>query len=715
MGDAHESEDAHVPSGPHQKRLKGQKGQKGQKGRGWRGHTPKQRSTHPSASVSFRPLVRGSTAHFTPSPPRVYTLKSYQKELVAKAMSHEGASLVSLPTGTGKTFVAAEWIHRRMERVYQQCDTQTDIPSRPTPSRVAWFLVPTEALAQQQASALRDYYLCTGGYSVCHLQHMGDGPHLESVLAAHDVVVCTAGTLCNILSLPRYRQVCVSLPQCIGVVFDEVHQLRGQSDMALIAEALAAEASPSPVLGLSATPAVSFSADATRVSIQTLTQSLRARVLVCEEGESAEELASVSQSVSITRVYPSCPLMPYEHVHMREGLPALQYLSTLPPLIPESDTGTLVSVVRALRDLRSAVTSLFPQICMSIMQHSVSRVCIGTTNGTQSTDTETGREVGSSVVAASSLLGEGQLLYFCETQVEALLASCCFNALGITSSYIVGKAPRRSFTALSSALGLPPQSTASVLDRLQSGVLRVLCSTPVGREGIDVQSLTRVVLPCQVQHPEHWQQAIGRARQRNSQVYVMVNRDTDNVSLAVQSLTDMSQHILSIGRQGELGHDRDNTNPKSCGSPNSDPAVRIGTKVVELNPRTVSQCVNEMVGKAPGLFPGVTRSKDCVGHAEQSSTQPPLWRVTACICGCEGEGVAPRKAAASNHALVDALVNALDAGCIPREVAHLDMPQGHTEEGEQESAAEAGGPSSPDAFGDGRFDLNDLLTHLPFP
>ena len=76
-------------------------------------------------------------------------LREYQKNVV-DAIGEENA-IVKMPTGSGKTFVAAEFVLRGL----QKSRNTTVIQSRE--NTAALFLVPTCDLASQQQKALRKW------------------------------------------------------------------------------------------------------------------------------------------------------------------------------------------------------------------------------------------------------------------------------------------------------------------------------------------------------------------------------------------------------------------------------------------------------------------------------------------------------------------------------------------------------------------------------
>ena len=150
-------------------------------------------------------------------PPKRRPLRQYQLELCDKATNNDQNSIIYLPTGTGKTFVAIEIVHRLMSKAAT--------PGLKKRKPLAIFLVDRTTLVFQQAEAFDEQYKPTiPGMKNCG-RYVGDMDrfkgkwHIE--FATHEVMCFTAGLFRNLL-----ENKVVSLQDVTVLVFDEAHHVR---------------------------------------------------------------------------------------------------------------------------------------------------------------------------------------------------------------------------------------------------------------------------------------------------------------------------------------------------------------------------------------------------------------------------------------------------------------------------------------------------------
>lgn len=98
----------------------------------------------------------------------LFELRKYQKDAVDKIGRHN--AIIKMPTGSGKTFVASEFIRRGLTNAKKFDDDATTVTARTTGSGsvhtkssnsvcelAALFLVPTCDLAEQQCRAIQAF------------------------------------------------------------------------------------------------------------------------------------------------------------------------------------------------------------------------------------------------------------------------------------------------------------------------------------------------------------------------------------------------------------------------------------------------------------------------------------------------------------------------------------------------------------------------------
>lgn len=199
-------------------------------------------------------------------------LRPYQERIAAAAV--ERNTLVVLPTGAGKTLIAATVIQRI-------CGPFSSYSENKDPS--ALFLVPTRLLVQQQAKALRE------SIPFAHVAEFTGGIEMP---AKFDVLVSTPKAF-------QVRQLRASSPGSARldwmtwkvIVFDEVHHVLKEHPYRRLA--LSLRSSPLPiwqtprVVGLTASYTYAVGAAAVKKTLKTLCEEMR---FECLEAADLKEL-----------------------------------------------------------------------------------------------------------------------------------------------------------------------------------------------------------------------------------------------------------------------------------------------------------------------------------------------------------------------------------------------------------------------------------------
>eukprot|EP00899_Mesostigma_viride_P026423 jgi/Mesvir1/6966/Mv09111-RA.1 len=183
--------------------------------------------------------------------------RGYQIELLLQSLRRN--TLIFLPTGAGKTLVAAMLL-KRMRQL--------------NPGKKALFIVHRVPLVYQQGAYIRQQ---TG---LCVTELCGEMmlPRATSTarIAACDVLVATAGLVLNLLA-----DGCLDLGECSAAVFDEAHNARGDHAYASI---LSKYYHPCPeharpvLLALSASPAGEATLARTEARLRQMCQLYQCRV-----------------------------------------------------------------------------------------------------------------------------------------------------------------------------------------------------------------------------------------------------------------------------------------------------------------------------------------------------------------------------------------------------------------------------------------------------
>ena len=197
--------------------------------------------------------IRRVKAVPTKSRQRRINLRSYQKELVRRVKDRT-RSIVVLPTGTGKTFIAAEVIYERLKKMED---------------KISIFLCTTNPLRMQQENELREYISSQHDYDknirVASLVSEATNQHaLENTNNA--LYVMTAGGFDNVVATEKL------LNHIDLIVLDEIHHLECNNKKHPYNK-IVKTWHDVDLLGLTATPAASITDNSTRKRFESLLKS----------------------------------------------------------------------------------------------------------------------------------------------------------------------------------------------------------------------------------------------------------------------------------------------------------------------------------------------------------------------------------------------------------------------------------------------------------
>ena len=183
----------------------------------------------------------------TTSEPRSINLRSYQKELVRRAKDR-ARSIIVLPTGTGKTFVAAEVMYQRLKKMED---------------KICIFLSTTIPLQMQQTYELREY-ISSRNKRIDVKPLASDATNQHALLRSKNTVyVMTAGGFNNVVTTEEL------LNHIVLLVADEIHHLECNNKKHYYNK-IVEKWHRVDRLGLTATPAASITDDSTSKKFDSL-------------------------------------------------------------------------------------------------------------------------------------------------------------------------------------------------------------------------------------------------------------------------------------------------------------------------------------------------------------------------------------------------------------------------------------------------------------
>ena len=189
----------------------------------------------PSSAVSHRrhPINPSTAGTFVY--PSHFPDRSYQREIVETAFMHN--TLVCLPTGLGKTLIAAVVMYNFY---------------RWFPGGQIVFVAPTRPLVLQQRDACCDSMGIDEAHTVvCVGNASGDASDRKSLWSSADVRVIFATPQCVVSDLHKGH---VSLERITLFIMDECHKAKGKYAYVEMVRALRAAGHDHRIIGLSATP-----------------------------------------------------------------------------------------------------------------------------------------------------------------------------------------------------------------------------------------------------------------------------------------------------------------------------------------------------------------------------------------------------------------------------------------------------------------------------
>ena len=195
--------------------------------------------TSPVATTPTKEDITSSEAKPISLLPPSEGIRAYQRELAQPGLDGENY-IICAPTGSGKTLVAAMIISEHLKKGQEIGE-----------ERKVLFLVKTQQLAHQQKDQLEKY---VRGARTAKVLGEGDQMLIAPILPTMDLIVCTAGKICNELKNKK-----VFISQFSLLVVDECHHTVGSDQYSevlefYLVEKFRATAKIPQVIGLTASP-----------------------------------------------------------------------------------------------------------------------------------------------------------------------------------------------------------------------------------------------------------------------------------------------------------------------------------------------------------------------------------------------------------------------------------------------------------------------------
>lgn len=222
-------------------------------------------------------------------------LRPYQKKVV-DAIGNENA-IVKMPTGSGKTFVAAEFVLRDLNKSTQSDTSSSTDASNERTGTAALFLVPTCDLVSQQKRALKAWI---GDYNV---EEYFGGKTVPT--AKFDVLVSTPQAFLT-LQQTETKKKWFSWSNYSAVVFDECHHVLKDHPYRIIAHSIKAwvksQKQRVQVVGLSASLTYAVEHRAVEEALANLCHDLSITKMISPTEEELKKSGYVPQDDSIETI-----------------------------------------------------------------------------------------------------------------------------------------------------------------------------------------------------------------------------------------------------------------------------------------------------------------------------------------------------------------------------------------------------------------------------
>mmetsp|Transcript_132466 Transcript_132466/g.264346 ORF Transcript_132466/g.264346 Transcript_132466/m.264346 type:complete len:661 (-) Transcript_132466:104-2086(-) len=276
----------------------------------------------------------------------IVSLRGYQRRICDEVQGR--SALVVLPTGSGKTLVAAEAIRRHLE------EGMTGEGKAPK----VLFLVPACFLVQQQSACLQTWL----GHNRVVAQHMGG---LEFPRTAFNVLVSTP---------EAFRLAQLKWPELLAwesglsmVVFDEVHHVLKDHPYRKLA--LSLQGNAVVVLGLSASLTYAVSEAKVKSAMTKLSFELGVKFIATATAEELElDGFRGGGSGLVAEVHTDLPITSWTHAEQEQTLPVdmrkphlmhSSFWSRMRAGVSTAFAATLVRAVRSLEALAATSSSEF--------------------------------------------------------------------------------------------------------------------------------------------------------------------------------------------------------------------------------------------------------------------------------------------------------------------------------------------------------------------
>ena len=518
--------------------------------------------------------------------------RTYQQELAQPGL--EGKNyIISLPTGAGKTLIAGMIIANHLQH---------------NPSGKVIFTVPKEHLAQQQQLKLEEYICGIKVENVTGKSGKSIHPLVESV----DVIVCTMGKLRHELC-----EGLLKVNQFTLMIIDECHHVIGHSTgvdvmKQYLTEKIDKNAKLLPqVVGMSASLGAGKS--------PSLDMAINHQIDICAQLDSTHGVKKVEENVSELSKYVHSPDINLSLMTPRSAdEPFIKRLENvmekLESMIGESPSalkGTeeyhkwveneklaaelstspedrnRIAVLEHLLSYSDALDAYIvfsPESCKDILDSACiisKETATGREMELNSLLTAMKQEVKSSIIVKNPMLADLENLIFDQynnnSNSKGILFVRTIDGTKYVCKWIANSPKLRPLVRAKHIVGferggMTKSAQQCVIDNFKCGAFNLLVSTPVLEEGLDVPDCNFIIRYQYISNEISHRQAMGRARAKESKMYIMIARGShmtyqqvlqqerlklaDKATERIQSLSSSSNkslfsHILG-DRQKEI-------------------------------------------------------------------------------------------------------------------------------------------------------------------